>query len=438
MKNLIKLFSAAIAGCFFLASCEGPMGPAGQNGVDANQTCKECHNSTVVEEKATEYEFAKHSYGTAAFNESGNTSCAPCHTSEGFQYVCNNNVPVTFTLNTTTGKYSNDYATDAGHAYGELVCATCHQNLHTTYTEADFFPLTTTAAVPMTMWAGTKTINLTQDDSKSNLCIKCHQPRPFSASNTDGNVIDYASLASNPTAVFYDSTAANMANNKIKVTYRTHTHYGTVGAIVAGMGGVEFSGSLPIQSSAHATVASCQDCHMADMTGKAGGHTFSAIGNFNGCNVTGCHAVSPISATSSDAWLTPRSATKTLLNTLAGKLKQGGIDILNRNGDATSNLWYGLTTNNYDGYLNVYDPVNNPTGTTYNTSSFKNPSTTGFTAAQIATNNTLPKLNLKNVQFGALINFQLCLREYSLGIHNFNYSTALLQNSLDALTAAGF
>jgi hypothetical protein len=440
MKNLIKLFSVTIAAGFFLASCEGPMGPAGKdgaNGKDANETCKLCHNSTVVEEKATEYEFAKHSYGEAAFGESGNTSCAPCHTMKGFQAVCANNTPVTFTLNSGTGKYSNDYAAPANLAFGELGCPTCHVNLHSTYTDADFFPLTTTAAVPMTMWAGTKTINLTQDDSKSNLCIKCHQPRPFTASNTDGNVIDYASLASNPTAIFYDSTAANMANNKIKVGYRTHTHYGTVGAIVAGMGGVEFTGSLTYQSSSHATLASCQDCHMADVTGRAGGHTFSTLGNFNGCNVTGCHSASPLSSTSS-LWTTTRAAVQTLLNTLAGKLKQGGVDILNRNGDSSSNLWYGLTTNNYDGYCNVYDPVNNPTGTTYNTTSFRNPSTTGFTTGQKTANNLLPKLNLKNVQMGALINFQLCLREYSLGVHNNAYSTALLQNSIDALTAAGF
>jgi hypothetical protein len=137
-------------------------------------------------------------------------------------------------------------------------------------------------------------------------------------------------------------------------------------------------------------------------------------------------------------WTTPRAAVKTLLTTLAGKLKQGGVEFLNRNGDATTNLWAGLTTNNYDGYLNVYDPVNNPAGPTYNTTSFRNPSITGFTTAQIATNNSLPKMNLKNVQMGALINFQLCLRDYSLGIHNYAYTTALLQNSIDALTTAGF
>jgi len=40
---------------------------------------------------------------------------------------------------------------------------------------------------------------------------------------------------------------------------------------------------------------------------------------------------------------------------------------------------------------------------------------------------------ITNAQFGAIINFQLCLREYSLGIHNLDYTKALLTNSLAVL-----
>jgi hypothetical protein len=46
-----------------------------------------------------------------------------------------------------------------------------------------------------------------------------------------------------------------------------------------------------------------------------------------------------------------------------------------------------------------------------------------------------PKLLM--VQTGAIINFQFCLREYSLGIHNTQYVKALLTNSVEALNAAG-
>jgi hypothetical protein len=56
-----------------------------------------------------------------------------------------------------------------------------------------------------------------------------------------------------------------------------------------------------------------------------------------------------------------------------------------------------------------------------------------WTAEQKALNLTLPVLKLTNAQFGAIINFQMCLREYSLGIHNYDYSKALLANSIAIL-----
>ena len=205
-----------------------------------------------------------------------------------------------------------------------------------------------------------------------------------------------------------------------------------MGAVFAGIGGVEFGTGYT--NSSHTTKASCEDCHMAPISGKAGGHTFSAQGNFNGCNVAGCHSSTPISSsTTSKYWKQTRDAVKAQLDQLAAKLNEGGVDILNRNGDATSNLWAGLTTNNYDGYLNIYDPINNPSGSLYNTTMFQSPSTTGFTAAQITTNSALPKLVLTNAQMGAIINFQLCLRDFSLGVHNYAYTSTLLANSIAVL-----
>jgi hypothetical protein len=427
MKNLVRLLLLLTVVIFIATSCEGPMGPAG---ADANETCKQCHNSAGVDSVSVQYTFSKHAYGTAAFEESGNTGCSPCHAAEAFKYVVKNNVSTVFTV--ANGVYSNPYAASSSKAYGEIGCTTCHKNLHTTYTSDDFFPLTNVAAVPMTMWGGAKTINLAQKGGESNLCVKCHQPRPFTNSNTDKNVLNYAGLVSNPTAIFYDAAQANTAN-VLKPSYRTHTHYGTVGAVYAGQGGVEFTGTLTYTSSKHTTDVSCQDCHMAPMTGRAGGHTFFAKGNFGSC--TPCHP--SVTATTQDAayWATPRADIKLLLNNLAAKLTIGGVDILNRNGDSESNLWYGLTTNNYDGYLNIYDPITNPSVETYNTSSFQfigTPPNT-WSAAQKAYNATLPKITLTNAQMGALINFQMVLRDYSLGIHNYKYSKALLTNSIAKL-----
>ena len=441
LRNAIQLLLFAIALMFIAPSCvkEGPMGPAGAtgaagtngtNGTDANQTCKMCHTSTKVDLISTQFVFSKHSSGEAAISESGNLGCSPCHAQEAFKYVCANNVSTAFTLNPATGKYVNNYNTDITAAYGELGCSTCHSALHTTYGTADL-AFTTVKPVPMTMWGGAKVIDLPADGGKSNLCVKCHQPRPFTNALT-GNVLDYNALATTVGTV-YDGNPSG-ATNIIKPSYRTHTHYGAIGAVYAGKGGIEFAGTLPYTSSTHTTVASCSDCHMGAMNGKAGGHTFSALGNLTTCNQTGCHT-SAVTATTTTLWLNPRAEIKALLATLATKLTIGGVEIMNRNGDSATNLWYGITTNNYDGYLNIYDPITNPTAQTYNAKSFKYVGTPPATwsADQIAYNATLPIITLSNAQMGAIINFQLCLRDYSLGIHNFQYTKALLTNSIAKL-----
>ena len=289
--------------------------------------------------------------------------------------------------------------------------------------------LTTTAPVSMTMYGGAKTIDLTQDGGISNLCVKCHQPRPLTVNTGNGRVLNYDSLKAFPMVVFFDS-AAGAVNQYVKPSYRMHVHYGPVGAVYAGIGGIEFSGNtgdLPYTNSPHTTLASCQDCHMAPMSGAAGGHSFKAKGNFNGCNVSGCHSVSPITATSAK-WTTTRTDVKTLLDALATKINAcgGGHDILHKDASTETNLWQGLTTGNYDGYLDIYSSSTNPSGY------WRDPYGSG------ATNAAKPKFpKLLNVQMGAMINFQFCLREYSLGIHNTQYVTALMTNTINALTAAG-
>lgn len=441
MKSLIRLFVLIFVTGFLITACEGPAGPSGK---DANETCKECHNQTVVEPKITEFGFSKHEYGEVAFDEAGVTGCTPCHTSDGFRYVTEHNVPSTFTAG-TNGKFVNDYSSVSDKTLGKFTCFTCHSSLHSTYSIDDFHPLTNTAAVSMTMWKGAKSIDLTQGGASSNLCIKCHQPRPLttSSSTSNGDVVDYAALAASPSTVYYDNVVGNAAPNKVIPSYRTHVHYGAQGAIYAGKGGVEFTGSLTYTNSAHTTTAACVDCHSAPVSLRAGGHTFrcrsdagaltsSSSWNFNGCNVAGCHT--GISATS-PLFAGTRTENQTLLNTLAAKINAvgGGTNILHAEPDGTLNLWAGETTGNFDGYLNIYDPSTNPNGV------WKNPSSGSFTTAQKATNNALPAFpSLKAGVLGAMINFQLCLREYSLGIHNTKYSKALLQNSIETMTAIGY
>jgi len=424
----------------------GPVGPAGANGTngtngaDANETCNLCHNSTVFDGIAKQFELSKHNYGEAAFEEAGNATCAPCHESEAFKYVCANNIPSTFTLNATTGKYANDYIGLSTNAYGELGCSTCHSEIHSTYSLADF-SLRTTAPVAMNMWGGAKTIDLAASYGRSNLCIKCHQPRPLTYTSalsdaaspnetqvSDANVLDYDDLASNPTEMFFDSTKDHTFN-KFYPGYLSHVHYGTVGAIVAGKGAVEFQGTMPYKNSVHTIIASCQSCHMAEMNGAAGGHSFKAKGNFKGCNTSGCHTSM---SSSDDMFTTTQSSVKTLLNQLGEKIKINNVELLHRNSDAETNLWAGLTTNKYDGYLDIFDPTINPEGT------FQNPNPSyKWSQTNKDLNASKPKVHLTKAQMGAIINFQFCLREYSLGIHNAPYIKALLTNSIGKLNATG-
>ncbi len=464
LQKFFKLAIFALALMAFGAACvkEGPpgkdgadgaTGAAGQNGTDANETCKMCHTPAKVDAIAVQFQLSKHEFGAAAEEEAGNTTCDVCHEQEGFRDVVKRNVPATFSLNTTTGKYVNDYVCSTSTAYGTLGCRTCHSSIHETYTSTDLPKLTTVAAVPMTMWGGAKTINLPADGGSSNLCVKCHQPRPFNFNNSKnpantGNVLDYASLVSAPTATFFDGTsAATIAQAKIIPGYRTHTHYGTVGAMYAGTGGIEFPGTVAYASAIHKTAASCADCHMAPIFGSAGGHSFkvrsalegsglttSTTWNFNGCNVSGCHADNPVNTSNAKYWVNPRADIKAKLDLLASKLQLNGVEFLNKNPDKASNLWAGVTTKNYDGYLNVYDPATNPTGMDNNGTCFQNASpSSSWTAEQKAINAALPVMKLTNAQFGAIINFQMCLREYSLGIHNYDYSKALLANSIAVL-----
>jgi len=440
-SNIVFSFFSLLlmAGFLLMMSCtkEGPMGPQGpagkdgtngkdgKDGKDAAITCGECHNPTGVSDIAQQFTLSKHHYGEAAFEEAGNTTCSPCHVSEAFKYMVKNNIPAIYELNTTTNKYVNKYVSTASTSYGEITCNTCHSSIHSTYGTADY-AFTTTAPVPMIMWGGSKTIDLKADGGKSNLCVKCHQPRPFVTSTTlsDGNVADYANLVAKPTELYYDSSKGNAAPNKHLPSYRFHVHYGVVGAVVAGIGGVEFTGTLAYTNSFHTANASCQDCHMGTMNGRAGGHTFTAKGNFNGCNTTDCHGTGTVTSTNATYWTTPRADIVALLNQLATKINAigGGQNILHSDASTESNLWAGTTTGNFDGYLDIYDASANPSGY------WRNPGNTS------GANMAKPKFpSLTNAQAGAIINFQFALREFSRGIHNYKYIKALLTNSIAML-----
>ena len=103
LSNLALLggFAILFAGGVILSSCEGPMGPAGppgQDGVDGvdgvdgtdgtdgvagNAVCLECHTTAIKAAKMDEWELSGHGIG-AATSRGSRTSCARCHSHEGF------------------------------------------------------------------------------------------------------------------------------------------------------------------------------------------------------------------------------------------------------------------------------------------------------------------------------------------------------------------
>ena len=403
MKNLLKILSLLTIAGFILTACEGPMGPegaagkdgvdgvdgiAGVDGKDANETCKLCHNTATVDALAIQYQYSVHASGEA-YTYGTRNACAPCHSHQGFMNVVSENTPATFTLG-TSGSYTNDYVAEAGALPlpGPISCFTCHSSLHTNYAGTEFSPLTTVAAVPMTMWGGAETIDFEKEGG--NLCSKCHQPRPVTGSN--GNVIDYSKLISEP------ATAYTLSS----VGYRTGVHYGTQAAMAAGVGGIEFGTGYT--NSVHVAGSSCNSCHMAEPTALAGGHSFKAAGNFKGCNVAGCHTTM---SASNATFTATQTEIEGLLEDLADKINLigAGNDILQLDPD----------DGHYHGYFDIYDANANPTGY------WKNPA-----------NGTPAFPALTNAQFGAVINYQLAYRDGSMGIHNAPYIKTLLTNTLAA------
>lgn len=370
MKTLTRILLILIPAGLLITACEGPAGPSGRN---ADESCMICHNRDVVDAIRAQFEHSEHWHGEA-FEEGSRTACAPCHSTQGFLFVVENATPVTA------------YMTDASTASlpRRIDCVACHNKIHTTYTFDDF-ELTTTEPVPMLMWAGQKTLDFPQ--KSANLCAKCHQPRQVAGPQ---GTIDYATLVSAPDAPF---TAANIG-------YRTGVHYGTESAMVAGEGGIEF-GTGYDRDHPHGTDAACATCHMADPLAMSGGHSF--VPNFNGCNATGCHT--GMSATS-PAYTALVTQFNTLLTALGNEINAlgAGRDILQR--DPVDQQWHG--------YIDVFDAGANPTA-----------------YWNAPGNPRLPALT--NEQFGAILNFQLLIRDGSSGIHNPSYMRTLLQNTIDAI-----
>jgi hypothetical protein len=244
MKKLTILFLTAIfAAGWFMASCEGPAGADGepgqdgQDGTNAAETCTDCHNAesqlTAIQKQ---WENSGHATGTSFARNS--TSCAGCHTSQGFREII------------VTGHPENLTEAEISNPIGQN-CRTCH-NIHENYDQSDY---ALTYTDPVTFIYNNA---VTFDNGSANLCAKCHQPRAED--------------------VLPDPTQGDAAFPAFG-SFRWGGHHGWQAAIMAGSIGLN-SGLATTQ--AHMNIENgCITCHMSSPGygdgASAGGHTMTPL-----------------------------------------------------------------------------------------------------------------------------------------------------------------
>ena len=289
-----------------LNGCKGPEGPAGPAGADASVIsfegfaegikCGDCHNPDTdstyhVWARKYQWEQSKHSYG--GDYERAGSSCAECHTTEGF-------------IQKTSGK-----TVTPAQQPSPPGCFACHSP----HSRANF-TLRTTSAV--TLFAGvTGDADASFDFGKGNLCASCHRPRTISPKP--------------------DPTKTAVTDTITITSSRWYQHYGVQSHVLNGTGGFKFAGSTYSGNSAHTTAPllkteGCVQCHMADPAasgsefGMAGAHTMNirygtSSSLLEGCKNSACHPT----ITSVD-YHSVQTTVNRYLDTLATMMKDTSID----------------------------------------------------------------------------------------------------------------
>jgi hypothetical protein len=270
----VVLFLAGVTGC------KGPEGPAGPAGTSAGSTalegfapniqCGTCHTAeqdTVYHVQAREYQWAQSKHANGGDSERNSSSCAGCHTTEGF-------------IQRMGGQ--------AMSSQGEpspIGCFACHSP----HQRGNF---TLRKSTPVLIASQIATVpDATFDYGPGNLCVQCHQTR---------------SLSPKP-----DPTKTAQTDSLVITTARWYPHYGVQGQMLMGEGGFKFPDYAYQGNSIHSSATiikqqGCPTCHMAEPVyppdlgaGKAGGHTmnmtFAGEGGvetelLTGCKQSGCHA----------------------------------------------------------------------------------------------------------------------------------------------------
>ena len=297
MKNkmkLLRIFLIIIISLSILIACEGPTGPKGEKGDKGDPgeigppgpvgppgpqgepgepgesyvswegyiegiQCALCHDADTdslyyIAGRTFQYMKSKH-YTGGGYLENSST-CASCHTTEGF---------IQFSRGQTITGHPN--ASPPG-------CFTCHSP----HSRADF---SLRIEDPVTMLSGVEGVaDYIFDYGKGNLCASCHKPRAISPKP--------------------DPTKTAQTDIITITSSRWYQHYGVQGSMLNGQGGFEFLGYTYTNSFHTASQVimdeGCIICHMAlEERNPAGGHSMlleTEEGELvAGCVIVGCHNI---------------------------------------------------------------------------------------------------------------------------------------------------
>ncbi|MBN4082794.1 hypothetical protein JYT50_00265 [bacterium AH-315-A23] len=242
-----------IAGIDGIDGTNGTNGTDGTDGVDGIGTasCIACHSDTHREPIESSYVQSTHSNqsmmytGQTLAEYTNRTSCAECHSNEGYIEFQETGA-VTAVIDNPTA----------------ISCTTCHDKHGTFDFDNDGFDHALRSFGPMEL--RNLDLNYTIDyGDKSNNCIECHQPRTAFPEDDGAGMFTVTSPYYGP-------------------------HYGAQSTMLEGIQGAEIAGSTTYPtavSSTHRNGASCISCHMGEPNGEDGQHTM--LPTLNTC-VT-CH-----------------------------------------------------------------------------------------------------------------------------------------------------
>jgi len=256
------------------AGIDGTDGLAGTDGLDSTADCRTCHSKEHRDPIKAAYANSVHGIGMLQDDGSRNQHvygevgsgyhivCSRCHSNEGF------------IDQVMTGSFNPD-----GYAsVSSISCTGCHDmdNGHRSFnfaTDGNDYSLRTLDPVALLISeeAGQElTIDVTNESDelgRSNTCVNCHQPRGAA-----------------PTFAAPDSKIMFTSED------RFGGHHGVQSTLFEGIQGAEIAGDIayPLKgSSPHRKNSSCVNCHMSESTdASTGGHTWNPT--LDACNK--CHS----------------------------------------------------------------------------------------------------------------------------------------------------